>query len=129
MYKDDIKRTLLISICLTSLFGWIASSMLLPIFPALFLNNTSGLILGNGTNSEFMYSLSMACFPLAILTGTPIFGAISDIYYQHKTRLVFCGMVFIMLGDGIALAAISLHNVWLFLFSRLICGFCVAVFS
>lgn len=129
MYKEQVKRVLLASICLTSLFGSISACMLLPIFPALFLNRAYGLILEGSINRDLMYSLSVAFFPLAMLVGTPIFGAASDIFRQHKSRLIFYGIVCIMLSDIMSLSAILLHNVWLFLLSRLICGFCVAEFS
>lgn len=128
MYENGIKRVILISVCLVSLFGTISASMALPIFPALFLDKASGLILDNTIDRKLMYSLCIACFPLAMFTATPILGALSDILQQYKTRLVLYGIICIMLSDILSFVAISLHNVWLFLFSRLICGFCVAEF-
>lgn len=128
MYNEYVKRVLLSGICLTSLFGSIASSMLLPIFPALFLNNTYGLIINDNINRELMYSLSIACFPLAMLVGTPIFGVISELFQHHKSKLIFYGIAFIMLSDIMSLTGILLHNVWFFLLSRFVCGFCVAEF-
>jgi MFS family permease len=120
-------KAILFTLCLFIFIDSISVGIILPIMPELFLNTQYGLVSSNSFLShEMLYGLAFALFPLAGFFGMPIIGSLSD-HYGRKNLIIF-GMIGICVGEIIACFSIYNHNVYLFLISRLIMGFCAGTY-
>ena len=122
------KKSILYSISLMLFIDSIGGGLIFPILPELFLNNEFGLILDNTYLSrEMLYSLSFALFPLACMFGLPILGAIADGY--GKNKIILYGLGALTFNFLLSIISILIHDVWLFLLSRLLSGFLSGTYS
>ena len=117
------KKFMLYSICLTLFIDAIGVGLIFPILPELFMNNESGLIVGGSTwlSREVLYSISFALFPLSGIFGMPILGALSDKY--GRSKIILCGLGMLTSNYLLSVISVLIHNVWLFLLTRLLSGF------
>ena len=120
-------KVILFTLCLFIFIDSISGGIVFPIMPELFLNAQYGLVSSSSFFSpQMLYGLAFALFPLAGFFGMPIIGSLSDFY--GRKNLIIIGMFGICIGDVISCISIFSHNVYLFLLSRLIMGFCAGAF-
>src|SRR3990167_10698262 len=101
---------------------------IVPILPELFFNSTFGLIVNDTYFSRaVLYSITLAMFPLASMVGAPILGAISD--KIGRREIIVYGMGLLALDYSFCVILILMHNVWLFILTRLFSGFLSGTFS
>jgi MFS family permease len=125
--KSTNSKAILFTLCLFIFIDSISAGIVYPIMPELFLNAKYGLVSSSSFLSpQMLYGLAFALFPLAGFLGMPIIGSLSDFY--GRKNLIVIGMFGICISDVISCISIFTHDVYLFLFSRLIMGFCAGAF-
>lgn len=104
-------------------FDELGFSIVLPIFPALFLTPAYGFLSGEMTETMRNLSLGvvLAAFPLAQFLGAPFFGDFADRYGRKKA--LFFTILGTILGHFLSGLAIYLHSFSLLVFGRLATGF------
>ncbi|MDQ5922206.1 MAG: transporter, family, tetracycline resistance protein [Pseudomonadota bacterium] len=127
MYTAWQKKIIVINVCIIMFINALSLGIVTPVFPELLLSDTKGLILDNNISRVFMYSLCVSVIPMASMVGVPIFGIVSNMH--KRINVILLGIIGNFLSYGIAVIAIIMHDVWLFLFSRVISGVCLGVFS
>jgi DHA1 family tetracycline resistance protein-like MFS transporter len=120
-------KSILFTLCLFIFIDSISAGIIFPIIPELFLNTKYGLVSSNSFfSTQMLYGLAFALFPLAGFFGMPIIGSLSDLY--GRKNLIIIGMLGICISDVISCFSIFTHDVYVFLLSRLIMGFCAGAF-
>lgn len=112
----------LISLLVVVLIDGLGASMVLPLLPQLFGQESSFLSNSayNSGLSHFYLAMALAAFPLGMFFGAPALGRLSDIF-GRKTAIIYC-LVGTLLGYLICGISIAISNPWLFIFGRLLDG-------
>lgn len=112
----------LISLLVVVLIDGLGASMVLPLLPQLFGQESSFLSNSayNGGLSPFYLAMALGAFPLGMFFGAPALGRLSDIF-GRKTAIIYC-LVGTLLGYLICGISIAISNPWLFIFGRLLDG-------
>ncbi|WP_221937507.1 MFS transporter [Shewanella psychropiezotolerans] len=112
----------LFSLCMVLFIDAIGSGLILPILPELFFNPEYGLLQGYAFhNTNVIYGITLAVFPLASLFGKYLFGALSDHVGRKKT--IIAGLSIILLSYLLSIIAIMIDSIPLFILARFITGF------
>jgi len=121
-------KLILHSVCLMIFIDATAIGLVFPILPELFLNKEFGLVI-NDTNlsREMLYSVALSLIPLSNMFGSPILGAISDLY--SKKIVILFGLGALTLNHLLSITAIIYHEVWLFLITMALTGFFSGTYS
>ncbi len=94
-----------------------------PILAPMFLSeSSSALNLFLGISPELLLGLALAVYPLGMLIGSSILGGMSD-HYGRKKVLSY-SLLFASLGYMLTAYAIWSEHYPLFIFARLVTGFC-----
>lgn len=116
------KKKILLTIGLIIFIDNIGSGILMPILPTLFMNSSIGLV--GETSLEvksFYFGLSYILFPIIAIFSNPYLGYLSD--YKGRKFLIIVGMIGFIITNFVTIFSIITHNLWLFLFTRLVLGF------
>lgn len=105
----------------------IGVGIILPILPQLFFNPDLSLIIGNPEHRAFLYSLTLAVYPMTRFFGMSFFGRMSDNYGRYKLLLIGVGIFIITYST--AMLAITIHSFWLFILARSFNGFLSGIYS
>ena len=116
------KKHILYSIYLVLFINSMGSGLILPILPELFLSPHNGFVVEHMILSKkLLYSLAIALFPLSSIFGMSTLGIIADKYYKYTViSYALCASI---LNYMLSIISILIHNVWLFLLSRVLSGF------
>lgn len=116
------KKHILYSIYLVLFINSMSSGLILPILPELFLSPRNGFTVEHMILSkELLYSLAIALFPLLSIFGMSTLGIIADKY--DKYTVISYALCASILNYMLSIISILIHNVWLFLLSRVLNGF------
>ncbi len=121
------KIHILFLICLLIFIDAIGIGLILPIMPTLFYSKVGLSVSVSSETVNFFYGLTIAVFPLTAMLGMPILGHLSDNFGRKKIMLF--GIGGLILGYLICIISLALHNIFLFLFARMISGFSSGTYS
>lgn len=117
-----MKNKILITVGLIIFIDNVGSGMIMPLLPTLFMNNSLGLMaIASPVVKSFYFGLSYMLFPIVATFSNPYLGYLSD--YKGRKFVITMGMVGFIGTNLVAIIAITSHNLWLFLLSRLLAGF------
>lgn len=115
------KNKILITIGMIIFIDNIGAGMIMPLLPTLFMNSHLGLIeLSSMATRSFYFGLSYMLFPIVTIVSNPYFGHLSD--YKGRRFVIIAGMIGLIVANLMTVVSIITHNLWLFLFTRLISG-------
>lgn len=111
----------LFSVMLVSFMSTVGIALPYPILAPLFLNSpTNELTQFAQLPPKLLLAILLATYPVGLLIGSSVIGAMSDIYGRKKTLLV--SLICACLGYGLTIYALITQNFILFALSRLITG-------
>lgn len=117
-----MKYKIMLVIGLVIFLDNIGSGIIMPILPTLFMNNTIGIAYGLTLSlKNFYFGLSYLLFPLITIFSSPYLGYLSD--FKGRKFIIVLGLFGFIVANLITIASILLHNLWLFLFTRVLLGF------
>ncbi len=116
-------RKLLYNLALLMFISSIGVGIILPIMPALFIDEKFGLVLPGKFlffSRETVYGICFAMFPIGNILGSAILGSLSDQF--GRRNLLLLGVGCMALTYLISMVSILLHFVRLFVLSRMLTG-------
>lgn len=116
-------KTTLAAVMLVTLIGTAGIALPYPILAPLFLKGpASELTQFMGLSPKLLLGIVLALFPLGLLLGSSVLGAVSDRFGRRRTLVI----TLLLAAAGYALSALALtwENFALFAFSRFITGLC-----
>lgn len=115
-------KKLLYTVGLLVFLDTVGFSVMQPILPTLFLDNSLGFLAHQSLHLQtFCLSLVVIAFQSAGLISNPIFGQLSDIAGRKKVLLI--GSIGFMCSNLLIMIAIYFKLLWLFLCSEFLLGF------
>ena len=111
------------TILLTVLIDMIGVGIIIPVIPALFFEANSSFFPESFDmdSRSIVYGLLLSCFPIMQFFGAPMLGALSD---RHGRKpILTISMVGTLIGYLLFGYAISIQNIYLLFFSRMLPGF------
>lgn len=111
------------TILLTVLIDMIGVGIIIPVIPALFFESNASFFPESASADyrSIVYGLLLSCFPIMQFFGAPVLGALSDRY--GRKPMLMTSMVGTMVGYLLFGYAISIQNIYLLFFSRMLPGF------
>ncbi len=116
-------KTTLFSVMLVTLIGTAGIALPYPVLAPLFLDGpASDLTRFMGLPRKLLLGVILALFPLGLLLGSSVVGALSDHFGRRRTLV----LTLILAAAGYALSALALsaHNFLLFAVARFVTGLC-----
>ncbi|WP_108650660.1 MFS transporter [Dongshaea marina] len=103
--------------------------LVFPVIPEIIMSKTSPFFAQSVAPASryFYYGLSMALWPLGVFIGSSLLGKLSDIYGRKK--LLIITILGIVLSYLLSIASFYGTSLWIFMFSRFLCGFFGGSFS
>ena len=117
-----MKYKIMLVIGLVIFLDNVGAGIVMPILPTLFMNNDIGIAYGLTVPfKNFYFGLSYLLFPLITIFSNPYLGYLSDL--KGRKFVIVLGLTGFIISNFITIISIFLHNLWLFLFTRLLLGF------
>lgn len=116
-------KTTLVAVMLVTLIGTAGIALPYPVLAPLFLDGpASDLTRFMGLPPKLLLGALLALFPLGLLLGSSVVGALSDQFGRRRTLV----LTLILAGAGYALSALALswQNFLLFAAARFVTGLC-----
>ena len=110
------------TILLTVLIDMIGIGIIIPVIPALFFESTSTFFAPDVDVNyrSIVYGFLLACFPIMQFFGAPLLGTLSDKY--GRKPILTISMFGTFMGYLLFGYAISIQNIYLLFFSRMLPG-------
>ena len=116
-------KTTLFAIMLVTLIGTAGIALPYPVLAPLFLDGPANeLTRFMGLPPKLLLGILLALFPLGLLLGSSVIGAMSDQYGRRRTLV--CSLVLAAAGYALSALALRWENYLLFAFARFITGLC-----
>jgi MFS family permease len=121
------KKRIILSLSFMMFIDSIGVGIILPILPDLFFSSHLSLVIGNPEHRIFLYSITLAAYPVMEFFGMSFFGRMSDKYGRKK--LLLWGLSILIISYFLGMLSIQLHHFLLFLFARALSGFLAGMYS
>ena len=117
------QKNYLFTILLTVLIDMIGVGIIIPVIPALFFEESATFFDAAVDNDyrSVVYGLLLACYPFMQFFGAPMLGTMSDRYGRKPMLMI--SLIGTLLGYLLFAYAISIQNLYLLFFSRMLPGF------
>ncbi|WP_428787768.1 MFS transporter [Vibrio profundum] len=103
--------------------------LIFPVIPEIIMSKASPFFAHTVARESryFYYGLSMALWPLGVFIGSALIGKLSDLYGRKK--LLIITILGIVLSYALSIGSFYSTSLFVFLFSRFLCGFFGGSFS
>ncbi|WP_406828805.1 MFS transporter [Microbulbifer sp. ARAS458-1] len=116
-------HTTLLAVMLVTLIGTAGIALPYPVLAPLFLEGPTSELTGfMGLPPKLLLGILLALFPLGLLLGSSVVGALSDQFGRRRTLV--CTLLLAAAGYGFSALALSRENYLLFAVARFVTGLC-----